>query len=120
MFNGEISTPKHAESPEKGETLLRKTTLPNIRFVLCEPFILPNGWVEKNTELWQTEIKKRQENVRKLADEYQAIFIPFQQHFTKACQTAPASFWIWDGVHPMPTGHELMARVWIEEVMRNL
>ncbi|MES2798150.1 MAG: hypothetical protein V4683_19435 [Bacteroidota bacterium] len=58
--------------------------------------------------------------MRKLADEYHAIFIPFQQQFTKACNTTPASFWIWSGVYTMPAGHEFMARVWIEEVTKNL
>jgi len=36
-----------------------KDALPNTLVVLCEPFILPLGWVNEKTEIWQTEILKR-------------------------------------------------------------
>ena len=97
-----------------------KSELPKTKIVLCEPFILPLGWVSKNTEIWQNEIKKRQDVVRKLAINYNAVFVAFQQPFIEACKKAEAGFWIWDGVHPMPSGHELMARIWIKEVGKKL
>ncbi len=97
-----------------------KTDLPNAQLVLCEPFILPLGWVSKNTEIWQNEIRKRQDIVKKLALNYNAVFVAFQQPFIDACKKAEASFWIWDGVHPMPAGHELMARIWIKEVEKKI
>jgi lysophospholipase L1-like esterase len=93
-----------------------KKEFPEVIFVICEPFILPLGWVSKNTDVWQTEIKKRQAVAKKLADEFNAIFIEFQKPFEDACKKAPAEHWIWDGVHPMPAGHELMARIWIKKV----
>jgi lysophospholipase L1-like esterase len=97
-----------------------KKEFPEVIFVICEPFILPLGWVSKNTEVWQTEIKKRQSVAKKLADEFNAIFIEFQKPFEDACKKAPAEYWIWDGVHPMPAGHELMARIWIKKVGRKI
>jgi len=97
-----------------------KVALPNTLIVLCEPFILPLGWVYEKTEVWQTEILKRQKIVKKLAEDYQAIFVGLQDQFEKACEKAPANYWIWDGVHPMPAGHELIARYWISEVRKKL
>jgi lysophospholipase L1-like esterase len=97
-----------------------KQSLPEVIFVLCEPFILPVGKVNDNTELWYGEIRKRQAIVKKLASEFQAIFVPFQKHFDEATEKAPADFWCWDGIHPMPVGHELMARIWIKEVSKKI
>jgi len=97
-----------------------KDALPNTLIVLCEPFILPLGWVNEKTEIWQTEILKRQIIVRKLAETYHTVFVELQEPFNSACQKAPSNYWIWDGVHPMPAGHELIARLWIKEVRKKL
>jgi lysophospholipase L1-like esterase len=93
-----------------------KNQLPNVQFVICEPFILENGWVSKKTEIWKEEIQKRQRVTKALAQEFDAIFVPFQQVFIDVCKKAPIDYWIWDGVHPMPAGHELMARQWLKVV----
>jgi lysophospholipase L1-like esterase len=97
-----------------------KQSLHDVVLVLCEPFILPVGKVKNNVELWNEEIQKRQIVVKRLASEFQAIFVPFQKYFDEATEKAPADFWCWDGIHPMPVGHELMARVWIKEVSKKL
>ena len=87
-----------------------KDALPNTLIVLCEPFILLLGWVNEKAEIWQAKILKRQFIVRKSTETYQAIFVELQEPFKNACQKAPANYWIWDGVHPMPADHELIAR----------
>ncbi len=97
-----------------------KSQLPNVKFIICEPFILENGWVSKNTAVWKEEIQKRQKAAKALAQEFDAIFVPFQQIFKDALEKAPAEYWIWDGVHPMPAGHELMARQWLKVVSKKL
>jgi hypothetical protein len=94
--------------------------LPNTLIVLCEPFIWPLGWVNEKAEIWQTEILKRQNITRKLTETYQAIFVELQEPFNNACQKAPANYWIWDGVQPMPAGDDLIARLWIKEVGKKL
>lgn len=97
-----------------------KNALPNVQLVLCEPFILNVGMVSKNLEAWNSEVQKRQPIVKQLAAKYNALYVPFQQAFDKALLKAPATHWIWDGVHPMPAGHELMAREWLKVVKRHL
>ena len=54
----------------------------------------------------------------RLGRHFDAVFVPFQDAFNKALSKAPAEYWIWDGVHPMPAGHELMAREWLKEVTK--
>ena len=90
-----------------------KAALPNVLLVLCEPFVLPVGKIKDKWEDYNAEIKKRQRVVKQLSSDFKASFVPFQTAFDKALQRAPAEYWIWDGVHPMPAGHELMAREWL-------
>jgi len=91
--------------------------LPNIQIILCEPFVLPADdmarieWTEEKTASYQRVISKMQKIVAQLAKTYNAIFIELQQPFLDACKKAPANYWIWDGIHPMPAGHELIARL---------
>lgn len=97
-----------------------KAQLPKIKIVLCEPFILPVGKVKDNWGAWSAEIKKRQQVVKKIAGEFSTIYVSLQEEFNNACKKAPAEYWIWDGIHPMPAGHELIARKWIGTVKKEL
>jgi len=93
-----------------------KNKLPQTQLVIGEPFILPVGKIKTNWNRWHDKISERREEAKNLAKEFNATFIPFQAHFNEAVKQAPSEYWIWDGVHPMPAGHELMARKWIEAV----
>jgi len=97
-----------------------KAKFPDIVFVLCEPFIQPVGKVKENWDAYHADIVQRQAVVRKLAVQYNAVFVGFQQVFDKACEKAPADYWNWDGVHPTVPGHELMAREWIKQVDKRI
>ncbi len=103
-------------------TLLTQTKeqLPKIKIVLCEPFILPVGRVKNNWGEWYAEIEKRQQVVKKIATDFNTIHVSLQEEFNNACKKAPAEYWIWDGIHPMPAGHELIARKWINTVKKEL
>ncbi len=56
--------------------------------------------------------------VAKLTKEFGAVRIKAQAIFDEAARRAGAAHWIWDGVHPLPQGHELIARNWIEETTK--
>ncbi len=112
-----------AENYENGyRALLQQTKqqLPNIQFVLCEPFILPVGNVKERWQEYSIEVEKCQAIVKKICIEFNAIFVEFQSAFNKALSKAPAEYWIWDGIHPMPAGHELMAVEWQRQVGKKL
>lgn len=90
--------------------------LPGTRLVLCEPFTLPVGKYQENFGPWQSRVKERARVVEKLAAKYHAPVVHFQKAFDEACQRAPADYWIWDGVHPTYSGHQIMADEWVRTV----
>ncbi len=85
---------------------------PKLRLVLCEPFTLPVGTRKEGYEVWRAGIQARQDVVAKLAAKHDAALVRFQPVFEGACKVAPAEHWIWDGVHPTYSGHQLMADEW--------
>ena len=89
---------------------------PNVRLVLCAPFTLPVGRKAENYETWSAGIRQREEIAAKLAQKYRAALVRFQPVFEAACKRAPAEHWIWDGVHPTYSGHQLMADEWVRTV----
>ena len=88
-------------------------TLPNIKLILMEPFVLPFGAVNPVAE-WQAEIDARRAVVEKLAKEFGAVFFRTQDLFNEALKKAPQEYWLKDGVHPTSAGHALMADAWIK------
>lgn len=111
------------ETYENGyRSLLQQTKqqLPAIELVLCEPFILPVGKVKEKWKEYSAEIHSRQSVVKKLSREFNAVYVEFQNAFNIALKRAPAEYWIWDGIHPMPAGHEMMAKEWIQQVSKKL
>ena len=81
-----------------------------LKIVLCEPFVKP-------AESLNPGILQRQEAVSRLAQKYAAPVVRFQPVFDSASKRVPASYWIWDNVHPTYRGHQLMADEW-ERVVR--
>jgi len=90
-----------------------QAALPGVRFVLCEPFVLRCGVV---TGDWLGEMKERCTVVARLANEFGAILVRFQQLFDEAVTNAPSEYWADDGVHPTAAGHHLMAEAWLKAV----
>jgi lysophospholipase L1-like esterase len=47
-----------------------------------------------------------------VAEEAFAPLVRLQKVFEDACRRAPATYWIWDTVHPTYSGHQLIADEW--------
>jgi lysophospholipase L1-like esterase len=86
---------------------------PGLKLVLCEPFVLPCGAVN---DQWFPEFIQRREIVKKLAEEFGAVFARFQSAFDEALRRAAPEAWATDGVHPTLAGHMLLAKTWIATV----
>jgi len=95
-----------------------KDSNPDIKLIIGESFLLPVGAVKANWQRWSDEVSLRQVIAKDLAKEFEAVFVPYQSAFNDALKRAPADYWIWDGIHPMPAGHELMAREWLKAVKK--
>jgi lysophospholipase L1-like esterase len=97
--------------------LLKRTkeALPEIKLIVCEPFVLKVGEVD---DTWFPEFDSYRAAARRVADEAGAVFVPFQSMFDEAVKVAPAAYWAADGVHPSAGGSTLMAYWWMRSVRR--
>lgn len=90
-----------------------KKALPELKLVVCEPFVLRCGAV---TDKWFPEFDGYRAAARRMADEFHAVFVPFQAMFDEAVKYAPPEHWAGDGVHPSANGAALMAHTWVRTV----
>ena len=90
-----------------------KEKLPKVQFVLCEPFALTGGSAITDGA-WFPMFHEYRVSLKKLATEFDSVFVPFQSAFDEAVKIAPATYWSADGVHPDLPGRQLMAEVWMK------
>ena len=89
--------------------------LPEVHLVIGEPFaVLGCSAVD---EKWFPEFDVYRAVAKKLAEEFDAIFIPYQSIFNEAQKHAPGRYWTADGVHPSMAGASLMAEAWLKAVI---
>lgn len=91
---------------------------PELRLVLLDPFVLPAGSLADQSA-WRTSRTahdKLGEVVARLAADFGAVHVRLQEVFDAAARAVSPEYWIWDGVHPLPPGHELIARHWLKAV----
>lgn len=88
--------------------------LPSIKLMLLEPFVLKASATESDFERFQSEVALRAAAVRRIAEKYRLTFVPLQSCFDNALTLAPENYWLFDGVHPAPPGHELIEREWLK------
>lgn len=94
-------------------TLTRKM-VPDIQLVIGEPFAVLG--CSAVTEKWYPAFDTYRATAKLMADEFDAIFIPYQAIFDKAQKQAPGKYWTGDGVHPSMAGSSLMAEAWLKAV----
>lgn len=86
--------------------------LPNVKLIIGEPYAIAGVKAVDNS--WFPTFKGYQDVARQLAEKYDVPFIPYQKIYEKAIQSAPASYWTPDGVHPNTAGDALMAKAVLE------
>ncbi len=88
-----------------------KNKYPDTPILLLSPFLLP---VSEEQEVWFEDLLPKIECVEKLAKEYDTAYLPLQKIFEdNLSSTCPPSFWTFEGVHPTPQGHLLIANAWM-------
>jgi len=99
------------------DALLARTRrhLPDVQLVICEPFVLRCGAVN---DRWFPDFHEFRRIAKQMARKYNAVFVPFQQMFDHAVTQAPPEYWARDGVHPTIAGAALMARHWLDAVIK--
>ena len=91
---------------------------PSLRIVLLDPFVVPSGRLANRAayQSWRGQVVRLLPIVARLADDFDAVHVETQMMFDAATEKVSPEHWIWDGVHPLPQGHELIARQWIAKV----
>ncbi len=88
-----------------------KERLPEVKLIICQPFAVTN--TSAVDESWIEPMKGYQAAAKRVADEFNAVWVPFQEVFDEAVKYAPAVYWTEDGVHPSMAGAQLMAEAWL-------
>lgn len=109
-YDGTLETYEHDY-----RQLLQRTlnALPNVKLVICEPFVLKVGAVDDD---WFPAFDGYRAAAKRLAETVGATFVPFQTMFDLAAKVAPPERWAADGVHPTTDGAALMAHLWLQAV----
>ena len=91
---------------------------PKLQIILMDPFVLRMTRLNSDAQwkYWRGEIDKLGTIVVRLAKDFNAIHIKTQKIFDQAANQISPQHWIWDGVHPLPQGHELIATNWLQAV----
>ncbi|MGI9226594.1 MAG: SGNH/GDSL hydrolase family protein [Candidatus Nanopelagicaceae bacterium] len=85
----------------------------NPRFVLCEPFLLP---VRDEMNLWREDLDPKIQVVHDMAQEFNAVLVPFDRHLNNLSTSMPMADLADDGIHPSLFGHQEMAKLWLSSV----
>ncbi len=101
---------------ESYRSILRKSREknPELKIILLEPFAYTDTQNIENAEIRRAILRTEQKIVRRLAEEFDAIFIPLQELFDKARTVREPSYWLWDGTHPTEAGHALIAKEFLK------
>jgi acyl-CoA thioesterase-1 len=85
----------------------------NAKLILCEPFVLP---VLEDRTTWREDLDPKIAVVRRLAREFNALYVSLDGIFAQAATQREPAFWAGDGVHPTVEGHALIAQSWLRAV----
>ena len=85
----------------------------NPDLVLCEPFLLA---VREEMNHWREDLNPKIAVVHKMAAEFGAKLVPFDQRFNDLAQEMSISELAEDGIHPSRLGHQIMADLWLRTV----
>ena len=90
-----------------------RRALPRVQVILCEPFGAPCGTM---TPAMIADVTERGREVRRIAAETGAVFVPFGSAFRRAFHKAPPEYWAYDGIHATAAGFGLMVAAWLRAV----
>ena len=90
-----------------------RTTLPNTRIVIMEPFVLRTGVVKDD---WFPDFDRYRAAAHRVADRTRSTFVPLHDMLQGLARKAAPAYWLGDGVHPTVAGHAAIAHQWMQKV----
>ncbi len=96
-----------------------KKALPNVKLVLCEPFMLKGAATEDTEEIPDrfnrfSIVYEYAKVVKKLAKEYGLHFLALQDKFSEMAAKSKPENYLYDGIHPSTAGATLIANEWMK------
>ena len=85
-----------------------KESLPEIRIIILEPFILKGTCTEKLWAEFNTEVRKMAVISKQVAEKYNLDFVPLQDEFDELSCGGNTEYWSADGIHPTAEGHRIL------------
>ena len=90
-----------------------KKELPDLKIIICEPFILKESATEEKYEEF-LQVKEYAKVVKKIAEDYNLPFLPLQDKFDEVTEKYGVKYYLPDGVHPSVAGAKLIANEWLQ------
>lgn len=81
--------------------------------IILEPFLLPTP---PERAAWRPLLDQHIDAARRVARDYQAIYIPLDGLLAGLTTHRTLDFWVYDGVHPSQAGHAFIAQAWIRAI----
>jgi len=86
------------------------------KIILMEPFALLTNERDWDWSAFLEDLAPKQQIARKLAREYNAVYIPLDGIFAAESTRRAPGFWAADGIHPTPAGAARIAQAWLQAV----
>ncbi|MBE7042216.1 MAG: GDSL family lipase [Ruminococcaceae bacterium] len=96
-----------------------RSFLPDVKFMICEPTFYPAGSRKDDETHIGDMLPPVRQAVREVAEEQGIPFVALQDKFTALCEKGNPEYWLWDGIHPSLSGHQLIADEWISVFLEN-
>ncbi len=85
-----------------------KEALPDIHIIILEPFICKGVHTNARWVEFRSEVLKRAEVAKQVAEKYNLQFVPLQTLFDEVSSDNCAEHWSVDGIHPTSAGHQII------------
>lgn len=97
-----------------------KESLPEIKIIIMEPFILKGSCTEKLWSDFDSEVRKMAEVSKQVAQIYGLDFVPLQDKFDELSNDGNTSRWSADGIHPTLEGHQVIKEALQKVIIKNI
>lgn len=91
--------------------------LPNVKIIICEPFVLPGLVPDRDWEMFKG-VYEYAKVARRVADKYNLPFVALQDKLNEYASKFGNELTLHDGVHPDVAGATVIAKEWLK-VFRN-
>jgi len=89
-------------------------SLPDVKIMLLGTCLFKGPNTEKQYDEYIEQAKIFNAATERVAQKHNLVYVPLLEVMQKASETAPDSYWSYDGWHPHSCGHEIIKREWLK------